>query len=365
MKRFRSMDNLRGLALVWMITGHLGGGWLQPSDHWMIVVIRLFIDFLASPSFILVSGTSIAISYRVRLEKTKISNDYNKNILKNEYLLRSFCIFIIALIYNVGVVIQFRNITLIWTWFVLLTISISMFLIWPIINTPKIFRILLGGGIWIVHIFILSYLTPFKGQLTFNGILYHILYNELVLDPIMIFFTFFLVGSIIGESLFGIYQIEESDLRRHSLKNQLILPMIIIGILLMVIGIIYDFPNFLVLRTFPWALISMGEVLLLFAFLITIEEYEVIRTKKNWNPLIYFSYFSLTVYLSHYLLFFLFYHRLTVFTFWFFLIPTLIMIGVILRTLYKKWGKRYSLKYQIGYISLGWAKRIETKRSSN
>ena len=79
----------------------------------------------------------------------------------------------------------------------------------------------LGLILWVINLFLMNYLSNFSGQMNFLGILNHLLYNRLGLDPILSFFTFFIIGTVIGEIIFEIYLIEDRKERKFILKKKL------------------------------------------------------------------------------------------------------------------------------------------------
>jgi len=128
LKRINSIDILRGLSIIYMISGHLSAWWLKAGYSWFYEIIRMTAEPLGSSSFLFISGMSTAISYYKRLKKTQNSENYSKKIMRSEYFFRATLLLIVAFIYNFFVTIQFHNILDIWTWFILLTISFCLFL---------------------------------------------------------------------------------------------------------------------------------------------------------------------------------------------------------------------------------------------
>jgi hypothetical protein len=239
--------------------------------------------------------------------------------------------------------------------------AISLFLAWPLLKTSKIFRVSLGMILWIASQFIYPFLMPYKGQ-GINGVLYHILFNTPDLDPILIFFPFFLYGTVLGEVIHNIYSIEDQEQKSMAIKNNLIKPLFLIGFALIIGGVLFQFPMFLSHRTFPWIFYALGIQLTLFSFLITKEEFILKNVKKDFRFLFYFSYYSLSLYLIHNFLYFLFYRQLNAVNIWIYAISTFIIIGLLLRFMYNVWpGPRFSLKFQLGRFCLGIAERLDAK----
>jgi len=343
-----------------MIIGHLTEWWILNEELWFFNILRSIGDPLGSGAFLFIAGVSTALSYKKNIQDKELNKSSSIKVYRKEYLLRASIIFIIALMYNALISIKLNNPADIWTWFILLTVAVSLFLGWPLLKTSKRFRIYLGLILWVINLFLMNYLSNFSGQMNFLGILNHLLYNRLGLDPILSFFTFFIIGTVIGETIFEIYLIEDRKERGFNLKKKLLIPGLIFGIALIIIGIVFRFrfPNFLHHRTFSWLVYSLGIQLILISSLIFIEEIEVFRFKKNYKFLYYFSYYSLSIYLLHNVLFFIFQNSLQYVYLLMYISLTLFSLGILLRIIHIKIGPHFSIKIQIGRLSRALAKRI-------
>ena len=118
----------------------------------------------------------------------------------------------------------------------------------------------------------------------------------------------------------SLHKSEDKNERKNALKNRLLLPSCLIGIILLITGIILDFPEFLnaLYRSFPWMIYSLGFHLILISILIFIEESGLFHTKKSYRFLFYFSYYSFTVYATHYILTPIFRRQLDAYDIWIF-----------------------------------------------
>ena len=112
-------------------------------------------------------------------------------------------------------------------------------------------------------------------------------------------------------------------------------------------------------------LYSIGTVLVLLSILLYIEEFEVIKTKKSYRFFFYYSFYSFTIYLAHDPLYFIFFQQLNALTIWIGLVGTTFLITLLLKGVYKKWGRKASLKTQLSILSLVILKIIEKKESKN
>ncbi len=359
--RIKSIDIFRGLCMTWMILGHLFDWWLKPEQRWIRSVMANIIEPIGASGFLFISGISVALSYRKRLNKVKTSEDYNYRMLRNSYLIRALFIFILAIIYNSSIAIRLNSPSMIWSWYILLTIAISLFLTWPLLKIPKVFRILIGLLIIISSQFIFSLLLPHEGKSSINGFFFLVLFNRFDQDPILYFFPFFLIGTVIGDMIFDTFYLNNEVNKRKTYIKQFWGPIIASGILLVIIGVLFEFPRFLIRKSFSWIIYSLGIDICLFSILLLFEEFKMTKVEKSYRLLFYYSYYSLTIYLAHNLLYFLFLNQLNIFNIWFFVAAAFISIGVILRAIYKRWAGLASIKTQIGILSRNLTLKIEER----
>jgi hypothetical protein len=107
---------------------------------------------------------------------------------------------------------------------------------------------------------------------------------------------------------------------------------------------------------------SLGISLILFSFYILVEEFEIIKTKKNYKFIFYFSYYSLTIYLAHNILYFLFFKRLDAFSSSLSIITVVLLIGLFLKLIYPKLGASLSIKKFLSKLSHRIVMRLEDKK---
>lgn len=343
----------------WMILAHLSGWWIRQEDFWIAIRINVILDPIGASGFLFIAGVSIMLSHRKKLNRTKDSHQYSRRMIRNEYLLRAFFIFIIALIYNLSIAITLNDYTWVWSWFILLTISISFIIAWPLLRTSKLLRLIIAVVIWIANGFIFNSLKIFKGEFNILGILFYILYNGDFLDHILPFFPFFLIGTVVGDIIYEIFNRTNLENRKRVFIRNLFVPSIIIGTGLIIINML--FPGFLIRGSLPWLFYTIGIDLVLFSVLLTFEIFGYMEKEKSYRFLFYYSFYSLTIYLGHNLLYFLFLNQLNLFNIWFFIAGAFIAIGLLLRFIYKRWSEKASLKYHLSRLSISLARRIESK----
>ena len=362
---------LRGLAMLYMVVGHLVTWWPVPEEKWILISYVSILSTLGAVGFTFISGISTMISYRNRIIKVEKDENYSYSQIKYEYLFRAAFIIILGLLYNIFAAIAFQDLSLIWTWFILLTIGVCLFMSWPLLKTSKTFRIIIGALIWIFNQIILTLLTPFKDQFSLLGILYHILYNSIDQNIILSFFTLFIIGTVIGDIIYDFSLIDNELEKRKTVKKKLLFPSLLIGTILIVISFYFLLPFFFteeilsIKSNLWWLIYSLGLEMIVISIFITVDVYELFKPKKSYRFLYYFSYYSLTAYLLQNINYFFFYQSLHWYNLWFFILITVILYGIFLRFAHKKWGSKLSLKVQIGRLASGATRRVMKKSKNN
>lgn len=363
MKRYKSVDIFRGFVVIGMVFGHILNWWLIPEDYWLYLFVYYALGPFAAGGFLFLSGMSGIFAYKKSLIMVDELDDYSIGMVRNIYILRSLLLLLIAFLYNISIALAINNLTWIWAWFVLQTIAFSLLLAWPLLKTSKIFRIIFGSTILIINFIVLELLRPYQGQYhNFYGIIYHILFNPLNLYPIIPFFVIFLMGTVAGEVLYEINLIEEKNEKNYAFKNKFIYPCFIIGICLTIFAILFQFPSFFTYSSFSAIVYAIGIICIIVSVIIWIEEFELIKTKKNYNFFYYYSYYSFTIFLGHNVLYFLFYQKLNAVTIWIPIVITLFLFTLLLRFTYKKLGPKASLKAGIGVLSIFIAIKLEQRK---
>ena len=362
LQRIKSIDMFRGLCMIWIILTHLIDWWLKSEFDWLHRLLIMIFDPIGASGLLFISGLSIALSHRNKITQIKSANNIHPNTVRNSYLVKAFFIFVIALIYNSLIAISLKDPVWIWTWFVLLTASVSTFIAWPLLKTSKLLRIIIGFMIWVANPFIISLLLPYEGTLSINGVIFHALYHGIHQVPLLVFFPFFLFGTVIGDMLFDIFHLDRSEKeKRKFFGYNYFVPTIAIGTLLIIFGVLLKYPNFLSRESLSWVIFSLGINIVLISIILSFEIFEIIKTKKSFKLLFYFSYYSLTIFLAHNLLHFLFLNQLNTIDIWFFSAAAFVLITIILRILYKKWQGTASVKVQIGRLSQGVIMKLDEK----
>jgi hypothetical protein len=267
----------------------------------------------------------------------------------------------IALLYNLILGIVTGDYGLIWSWFILLTAAISLFVAFPLLHLSNLWRIFIGILIILTNQILLMIALPSQGRNDMLAVISYIFYSGYNLSPILSFFPFFLFGTVIGD-LFYKYVLSDSEEKNRQTKRNFFLLLIISGIFLTILGIGLSFPNFMLRQTLSWIIHSLGLEILLIGLLLYIEEFDLIKIKGTYRFFFYYSYYSLTVYLGHNLLALLFWNSLTLYNIWPLLFLVVVGLTYFMRFMYKWKPDLISIKFYIGSISTFLAKMIEEKK---
>jgi len=338
--------------MIWIVLTHLIDWWLKNEFFWMHRLTIMIFEPIGASGLLFISGISITLSYRNNLTRISTAEKVNLRAVRNSYLLKSLFFFIIALIYNFCIAIALMDPVWIWTWFILQTAALSLFIAWPLLKTSRFLRIFLACAIWIANPFIVGILLPYEGISNLYGVLFYILYHGLHQVPILVFFPFFLFGTVIGDTLFDTFLLDPLEKnKKRSFGYKFLIPAIVIGTIFIIFGVLFKYPKFLMRESFSWVIYSLGIEIILISILLSFEVFDIIKTKKSYKLLFYYSYYSLTIFLAHNILHFLFLQQLDIFYIWLFAGGTLIFISMILRIIYKRWQGHASIKVQIGKLS--------------
>jgi len=342
-----------------MTFGHMVNWWISQADFWLYELIWNYGAPIGGAGFLLVSGMSASISYKRDSLKAQNSQVFTMNKARNIYMLRTLIIFLISILWNfIGML--FMGLPGVWLWFVIQTISISLFMAWSFLKTSRLFRIFTCFVFWISNQFILYWLTPYSNEQNILGYLYYFLYNSPDQNVILGYFPYLLLGTVLGDLFFDLGNIGDLEEKHAFIKTKVLIPSGIYGSLLISFGLLYEFPNFSNKTTFSSQIFIVGIQLILLAFLVYFKDYRVLKPQKRFRFFEIFSYYSFTMFLAHHLLYFLFQPFFNIIDIWLIVIPTMIIWTFLFRYIYKKWDKYASIKFLINLFAISLAERIES-----
>jgi hypothetical protein len=341
-----------------MTFGHMIYWWISPADIWLYDIIWNYGAVFGGAGFLIVSGMSAALSYKTGLIKAQSNEESSLKRIRNEYIIRALMILFISVIWN-SIGTLYMNLPGIWLWFVLQTISISLLMVWPLLRTSKLFRLFICFVSWIGNEFIYVWLSSYSGQQNIFGYIFYFLYNSPEQNVILGYFPFLLLGTILGDIFFDAGLIENLKKRQMYLKNKLLKPIIIGGIILIIFGLGFNFPNVSNKETFSSHMFILGFDFLIISFLVLLKDYNRFKLKRSYTFLEYYSFYSFTMFLSHHLLFFLFQPQFNSIEIWFLVSPIMILWTLLFRFIYKNCKKYISLKFLINKSAIYFARKIE------
>ena len=384
MKRIKSIDTFRGFCIFMMLFIHFNEWWLNDEDYLFFTVLDFVFAHSVGLGFVFVSGIATALSFQSRLVKAESSDIFNLQSVQNENKFRALMLLGLSFNYNAGIVLisnilkidRFKvlNLADLWTWNILQTIAITLFLVAPFLKMSKTFRIIIGVILLFASQFILALLLPYQGQNNLYGVLFHLLFNPLDQYIFLPFFSVFLIGTVVGDIIFDISKIENENERKIALKKSFVVPLLIVGIILIMFGILIHnskiFPissKGVLLRvgSLPLMIYAIGINFIAISVLFYIEEFLVIKTKKKYRFFYFYSYYSFTIYYHQFILLFLFPDGLNIYNTLIIEGVTLFLITLLIIVLYKKVGSHASIKSQIGLIAFKIANYINKRKKLN
>lgn len=357
MRRIKSIDVFRGLSMQYMVVGHLINWWIINSQFWVFMAVLNIFDFLGPSAFLFVSGMSITLSLRIRLHKADIDPNYTEKTVLKEHYYRTLLILALAFGYNTITFIWVWGAWGIWSWFILQTIAFSYLVGYPLIKLKKSYRIVLSFLILFITYPIFAVLEGYASTKEGLGILYHFLFHPWDQDSWLPFFAYFVLGTVIGEEFYEIYSIDDEEARKKQIKERLVRNLLVLGVILILAGIliaIFVFNDpilFSIRKEFPWSIYVYGCALVIIAFFTYIHEFKL---SPDWKHpfLFYMSFYSLTIYLAHNLVAFLFWEQLDVVTVWLPIGLFIIIHWYVYKRIYNKFGSKASLKNAISKIAI-------------
>jgi uncharacterized membrane protein len=360
-KRIGSIDFFRGLCIIWIIFGHLFVWWMEYSlvPFFYDSIVPLF-EPLGAAGFIFISGVSLQYSYSKKLNTEDKKTIINERILRNTYFIRATILLIIALFFNIGTFIQEPGKSHILSWWILFTISIILYLYWPLMKTSIYTRLIIGILVLILNPILQTILKIYSTTSPIVNFINQLLYPlDDRQNPLIPFLPFFIFGSCFGDL---IKRIDFSTKENNNIfLIQFSSPMVLISIILVLFGIFFQFPLFILRNSYTWVIYSLGLMIFVFTLLITIEKFAIFNYDSRFNFLYYYSYYSFSIFLAQFLLMLIPVPPLNIFNFWFFYFIAMSLMTIIIKLTHDKIKGLFSIKYLMSRTSEFLALKIEEK----
>ncbi len=358
-KRFVSIDIFRGFDIAFMIFLHMSIWGRKFGSNLIFDSIVKLIDGIGAEGFVFISGLSLCLSFHNSMNKMqgKKNKDYKKYRLM--HFLRAILLFTLGFLqYNLLITITWGSLEYLWIWNIFQTLSISMILIWPLLNAKKITKIIVA----LIFLFLFQFLLEILDK---NGIIYYIFYNGFLFSPILGYFPFFIFGTLMGDLIYSKVLNEKTKVSNKKFIKTVTIPFLIIGSSLITIIFLYSPSCVFEGNSICWLIYSSGLQFLVFNILFIVEKLEIFNFKKEYKFFFYFSYYSLTIFVLHSVTFSYLIgvvgHEFFIFKYFISYFVLIAVFYFFLRFMYKKYGKKFSLKHQISQLALYLTVSIENK----
>lgn len=357
--RIGSIDIFRGFCIFLMLLGHLGIWWMSDADFPLFhLIIWVPLEPVAKGTgFILVSGASIALSFSKKKIDFHDSYKEDTRVLRNTSYIRAVILFLVAFIINFCMVFIYPE-AKIFDWWILFTLSVCLLFSWPLMKLNIRQRMLLGIALLAFNFFFYQILITYESLSPISSFFIEFFYpTDTRQNPILSFFPFFLFGTVLGSYL-GRIDFEKTE-NFHEFFKRISLPLILVSIGALIFGILFQFPSFLKTNSFSYIIYALGLNTLIISVLITTEKITKINFNSKYNPLFYFSYYSLTVYLLHYVLMLFAGFAFSFWMFWLVFSILIITLTIFLHIMYRTVAGLFSLKYFVSLAGEYFSLKIE------
>ncbi len=368
--RIRSIDYLRGFCILDMILTHVLSFWPTPNSIWLFVVEGVTFGAIAEVGFVLVSGIGFGFSWAKQSRSGVKRKDQNIKSLSHTLAL---------LLVSIGFNLSFGPLAgtggiMIWSWQILQTLAFCRLISLLFTQVPPIARSVIAIGLIALGALLLNWINFGNSSDPLSSFLFVLLYKPLGYYPIMIFFPFFLIGSVVGEELnkVTVREVKPAELAKKWFVFGLafLITGITLGVRLdtqtpyngrVILDLLHTnpaiqatvYPVLFDLNSYAWSFYFCGINIIMFLVLLYVLD---LKPQKNINPisvkrniLNVYGRYSLTIYISHYL-FFAIPFQFDASILW---LPDLLLILIIylIFLLLDKVGKgKISLEYMLGIL---------------
>ena len=199
-QRIKSIDAVKGFAIIFIIIAHTGGAWLDNDWIYVYGMVYVALDMLGPSLFVFLSALSVIFS--IRSKRGKLPN----RVIRNRIFSRGLSIIVIGMLYNLfGLSIVRPDIPFplnLWGWNILMFIGFSQIFSYYGLKLKKYLRAFIGVGIILISPMLREYLYLNKDTNIAIFIIHFLITSptpELTLFP---WISVCFISSIFGESLY-------------------------------------------------------------------------------------------------------------------------------------------------------------------
>ena len=343
--RLHSIDILRGIAIFLMLMAHAETYWLQDESIWVMAIKFIIFNISGTGQFNFVAGLGLAFSWQVSNAR-KIP----ESIIVRKNLSRTIMMILVSFGYNIfATILRGTGWAGLWAWNILQCIAFSRLVGTLLLRYSKKIRLIISLSLVAITGVITFWMVPIYETDTAAKIVFYIFFNPIHGDGFLVFFPFFINGTILGEILFDSWAKQqqflttvpasvsaEGETKKSGKKINPVAPIVgkqikqwlFLGLGVMIFGILvglqmigpeYDYydlmgwinyhpklyltgmPLFLTPNSFAWAYYSGGwHIVLTCLIFYTID---LQQRSRSWFMIHdYYGRYSLTVYFGHYLI---------------------------------------------------------------
>ncbi len=380
-KRVFTIDLLRGISIFMMLMAHIETYWLESESFWLIGIKFLIVQIMGTSNFTFVAGIGFAFSFKNNMKKSK-----SLKLTIRKSLSHTIILIIVSFIFNgLQVLIGGLGLSGLWAWNILQCIAFCRLFGILILLISKYFRFIIAI-IWIfLTEIVIAWMLPIYQVESFARIVFLLFFNPIHGDGILIFFPFFIFGTLFGEFIQNFtskdkISTDNKDITKKS--SRILEKWFLIGLGLFIFGLIIglkpagaerdyyelikwinthpnidisSLPFFIMPNSYAWVLFCAG-----WQIMFAIVSFYIIDLKghfpKSSNIFNIFGKYSLSIYFGHYLLlYFPFFidpnFSLNHINIWFFFIGFEAIIWLIFYYLDKKQHYKISLEFLIAVFS--------------
>jgi Heparan-alpha-glucosaminide N-acetyltransferase, catalytic len=345
--RLYSLDILRGISMFLMLLAHAMTYWPDENSFWVMPIYFIILNISGTSQFTYVAGLGLSFSWlQYRAKGMSEKEIYQKSMS------RTYVMIIVSIGYNfVATIVRGTGLAGLWCWNILQCIAFCRLIGTFLMALQRKMRFFIAIALVFLTGIITWWMVPLYATNIPAKLVFYLFYNPMHGDGFLVFFPFFLMGTVLGEIVFEIVRITRNASNPIPKATQKVNPEITsnstseipsnadieiisllkywlkIGIVIFLTGILigltptgpkYDYyelifwinthpnimistlPLFLMPNSFAWALYCSGwHIILTVLFVYYIDVLK--KSHKPWTIFVYFGKYSLTIYFFHYL----------------------------------------------------------------
>jgi len=366
--RLKSIDFVKGLAIILISADHTIGAWVDQSGIPFFNILFIWLDVFGPSLFVFLSAVSVVFSVK---KKTGILPE---KMIRNNIFSRGISIMVVGLIFNIPNVFIITDIPFplsLWGWNFLMTIGFAQILTYYVLKLTRGTRMFFGFAIILLTYFVRPFLDTWNNMNPIVTIIYYILISPVQLCAIWPYASLSFIGSIFGEMLFETMELETKSALIDTFRS-----FIKVGMIFVLIGIVipplegeilfysngFYFPSFLQ-RGYPGNMFySSGMALLILG--VTFY-YIDIELKHNLliGLLIFYGNISFSLFIIAYAWTPLYIRYFNILYMFFLVVAYVGLLGLLMYLWYKYYNGKYSVEWLMGQVASG--KKNSLNKSSS